>query len=190
MIMGLITPVLVPYPHNLILGQAWKGHDTVALGWKARFRKKRMVLHPTSNPCNSCVTKLGSFSCCSAIAPCYIVGPHSTVSNVFFSMKLYYVQHLVAFRPLHSVAGTLSVLLDTVHNFSMIRNKLSLLVPPVYQCKQGHQTLSTGPCILMYSKSKSTYLLFYYTDHIWHVTLHALSYLPLKGWLLLQLNAL
>ena len=40
---------------------------------------------------------------------------------MFFSTKLY-VQHLVALRSFHSVAGTLAVLLATVHDFSMIWN--------------------------------------------------------------------
>ena len=76
---------------------------------------------------------------------------------MFFQHEVLF-QHLIALRPFHSVAGTLAVLLDTVHDFSMI-----YIYVYIYQCKQGHQTISTDPRILTYFKEQ---------EHIPFILLH------------------
>ena len=35
-----VAPVLVPHLQNFSLGQAWKGHDAAALGWKATIQQR------------------------------------------------------------------------------------------------------------------------------------------------------
>ena len=80
------------------------------------------------------VPELGSFSCCSSITPCYIVGPHSTVSNVF--------QHEVL-CPVPDCTQTLSLCrwnsgssAGHCPRFLHDMEHITLLVPAVYQCKQ------------------------------------------------------
>ena len=114
----------------------------------------------TSNPCNSCVPKHGSFSCCSAIAPCYIVGPHSTVSNVF--------QHEVV-CPTPGCTQILSLCrwnsgssAGHCPRFLHDMEHITLLVPAVYQYKQGHQdriNWSTYSYVLQRARAHTLYFI-------------------------------